>query len=249
MNAREAATAIAAAVKHEVVLLEAFMYRMHPQITELVRLLDAGTIGEVRMLEASFGGNMRGGYDNYRMQHEAGGGALLDLGCYGVSLARLVAGVQTGQPFAEPAAVLGAARLGTRSGVDEWSAAILDFGGPLIATVVCGNQVDIDSRARIWGSEGSIELTEPWEAGKRDRPGALVLHAPGAAAGETRVIDADRPLYALEADAFAEAVWHGRAPALAMTTDDSLGNMRVLDEWRRSVGLRFAQDSALRAHL
>ncbi|MBO0785955.1 MAG: Gfo/Idh/MocA family oxidoreductase, partial [Actinobacteria bacterium] len=242
MNAREAAEAIAAAAKHEVVLLEAFMYRMHPQMTELARLLQAGTIGEVRMVEASFGGNMRGGYSNYRMQRAAGGGALMDLGCYGVSLARLVAGAQAGQPFADPASILATARIGDRSGVDEWSAAILDFDGPMIATVICGNQVDITSQVRIWGSEGSIELTEPWEAGKRDRPGSIVLRPPGTAGAENRVIEADRPLYALEADAFADAVWHGRVPAPVMTTDDSLGNMRALDQWRRSVGLRFAQD-------
>jgi predicted dehydrogenase len=242
MNAREAAQVIAAAEHNQVILLEGFMYRMHPQIAELVRLLQAGAIGDVRVIEASFGGNMHGGFGNYRMQLEAGGGALMDLGCYGVSLARLIAGVISGQPFAEPASIRAAARIGPRSRVDEWSAAILDFDGPAIATVVCGNQVDISSRVRIWGSEGSIELTNPWEAGKRDTPGTLLMRRPGTAEAETRVIPADRPLYALEADAFAEAVRHGRVPPPVMTPDDSLGNMQALDAWRRSVGLRYADD-------
>ena len=242
MNSGEASQAIAAAERSQVFLLEGFMYRTHPQIAELVRLLEAGAIGEVRVLEASFGGNMHEGLGNFRMQLAAGGGAIMDLGCYGVSMARLVAGVVSGQPFAEPAAIHATARIGSRSRIDEWSAAILDFEGPTIATVVCGNQVDIGSRVRIWGSEGNIELTDPWEAGKRDRPGSLLARRPGAAAAETRVIPADRPLYALEADAFAEALWQGRVPPPVMTLDDSVGNMRALDAWRRCVGLRFTQD-------
>jgi predicted dehydrogenase len=247
MNGREAAEAVEAAQRHNVVLLEGFTYRMHPQIAELVHLLQAGTIGEVRMLEASFGGNMNGGLGNYRMQLEAGGGALMDLGCYGVSMARLVAGVMAGRRFAEPASVQAAARIGDRSQVDEWSAAILSFDGPMIATVVCGNRVDITSRVRIWGSEGSIELTNPWPPGIRNGPGRLLVRTPGVPEPEARIIRADRPLYALATDVVAEAVWNGRVPVPVMDTDDSLGNMGVLDAWRHAIGLKFGQDQDIRS--
>jgi predicted dehydrogenase len=242
MNAREAAQAVTTARQHDVVLLEGFMYRMHPQITELLGLLEAGTIGEARLLEASFGGNLHGRYDNYRMQRAAGGGALMDVGCYGVSMARLVAGAQSGRPFAEPVSVQATARIGPRSQVDEWSTAVLDFDGPLIATISCGNQVDIASRVRIWGSEGSAELTNPWQPATFRGPGRLLVHANGADEPEVRVIDTDRPLYALEADAFAQVVRTGQIPAPVMSPEDSVGNMRVLDSWRRAIGLTFAQD-------
>lgn len=252
MNSREAHAAVAAAERNGVVLLEAFMYRMHPQIAELARLLAAGTIGEVRLLEASFGGNLRGGHSNYRMQREAGGGALMDLGCYGVSMARLVAGVMAGQRFADPVSVQAAGRIGPDSQVDEWSAAVLDFDGPMVATVVCGNQVDVTSTVRIWGSEGNIEVPDPWEAGKKDRDGRLLLRTgraaaarPGAPGPEERVVPADRPLYALETDAFAQVVWSGEVPAPVMAPDDSLGNMRTLDAWRDAVGLEFPQDQGV----
>ncbi|HEY2281182.1 MAG TPA: Gfo/Idh/MocA family oxidoreductase [Streptosporangiaceae bacterium] len=242
MNAREAAQAIATARRHGVVLLEAFMYRMHPQIMELNRLLEAGTIGEVRLLEASFGGNLNGQYDNYRMQRQTGGGALMDVGCYGVSMARLVAGAQVGRPFAEPVSVQAAARIGPRSQVDEWSAAVLNFDGPLVATISCGNQVDLASCVRIWGSEGHAELTNPWQPATFRGPGRLLVHANGSQVPEVRVIDTDRPLYALEADTFAQVVRTGQIPAPVMSPEDSLGNMRVLDSWRRAIGLTFDQD-------
>ena len=108
----------------------------------------------------------------------------------------------------------------------------------------------------ILGTEDSIELTEPWEAGKRGRPGTLVLHAPAGAATESRVIDADRPLYALEADAFADVVSHGQVTAPLMSTDDSLGNMRALGQWRvalppgpgRLTRMRVRKAGGLRGH-
>ncbi len=242
MNAREAAQAAETARRHGVVLLEGFMYRAHPQITELTRLLEAGDLGEIRVLEASFGGNMHGRYGNYRMQRAAGGGALMDLGCYGVSMARLVAGVQSGRRYAEPVSVQAAARIGSRSQVDEWSAAILDFDGPLVATITCGNQVDIASRVRIWGSEGQAELTNPWQPATFRGPGQLLVQSGGNTEPETHVIATNRPLYALEADGFAQALRTGQIPAPLMGPEDSVGNMRVLDAWRHAIGLKFDQD-------
>jgi len=116
----QARRAVAAADKGGVVLLEAFMYRMHPQIALLVELLRDRVVGDVRLVECSFGGNMRGGHENYRMQKSAGGGALMDLGCYGVSMSRLIAGVVTGRGAAEPTSVKALGHLGGTSGVDEW---------------------------------------------------------------------------------------------------------------------------------
>ena len=240
LNAAEAAHAARAAEEHGVTLMEGYMYRAHPQISELVRLLRDGVIGEVRVMESSFGGHMHGGYDNYRMQRAAGGGALMDLGCYGLSLSRLVAGIGTGHRFADPVSVKATARIGERSGVDEWGVGIFEFDGGMIASVTCGNQVDIPSIARLWGSEGSITVTSPWQPEIGGRRPELLIERGGSV--ESRVVASDRPLYALEVDAFAEYVRTGSAPFPMMDIEDSLHNMRVLDRWRRAIGLHFPTD-------
>jgi predicted dehydrogenase len=240
LNAAQAARAAATAREHGVTLMEGYMYRAHPQIAELTRLLADGAIGEVRVVEASFGGNMRGGHDNYRMQRDAGGGALMDLGCYGVSLSRLVAGIGSGNRYADPVDVTGIARIGRESGVDEWGAGVFEFESGLISTVTCGNQVDIASVARLWGTEGSIALSNPWQPGIDGRIPELLIERDGSV--ESRILPADRPLYALEVDAFAEYVRTGSTPAPVMDVEDSLGNMRALDAWRHAIGLRFPAD-------
>lgn len=240
LNAAQAARAAHAANQHGITLMEGYMYRAHPQVAEVVRLLRDGTVGEVRVMESSFGGHMRGGYDNYRMQREAGGGALMDLGCYGLSLSRLVAGAASGRRFADPISVRATARIGEESQVDEWGAAIFEFESGLVSSIICGNQVDIPSVARLWGTEGSITLSSPWQPEIGGRSPDLVIERGGEV--EVRRVEADRPLYALEIDAFTEYVRTGHPPAPVMDVEDSLGNMRALDSWRRAIELRFPTD-------
>ncbi|SFN60842.1 Gfo/Idh/MocA family protein [Mycetocola miduiensis] len=240
LNAAQAARAAQTAEEHGVALLEGYMYRAHPQMTELVRLLGDGVIGEVRVMESSFGGHMHGGYDNYRMQRAAGGGALMDLGCYGLSLSRLVAGIGTGRRFAEPVSARATARIGERSRVDEWGVGVFEFENGLISSITCGNQVDIPSIAHLWGTEGSITISNPWQPEIGGRTPELLIKRNDTI--ESRVIPSDRPLYALEVDTFAEYVRTGSVPLPVMDLADSLGNMRALDSWRRAIGLRFPTD-------
>ena len=104
--------------RHDVFLMEAFMYRCHPQTARLMELVAQGAIGEVRLIECSFSYNMGPQYENIRLSNPAAGGGIMDVGCYPVSMARLIAG-------AEPVAVRGAAHIGATSRVDEWATASL----------------------------------------------------------------------------------------------------------------------------
>lgn len=82
---------------------EAFMYRLHPQTAKLVELIKAGAIGEVRVIKSSFGFAMPRFDPSHRLYaNELAGGGILDVGCYPVSMARLIAGAASGKPFAEP---------------------------------------------------------------------------------------------------------------------------------------------------
>jgi predicted dehydrogenase/aryl-alcohol dehydrogenase-like predicted oxidoreductase len=246
MNAAEADAIIDAARRHDVFLMEAFMYRAHPQTAALVGLIRSGTIGEVRLIQASFGYTKAFDAAARQFAPELGGGGILDVGCYPVSLSRLVAGAAAGKPFADPVSIVAAGHLGT-SGVDEWAAAILRFPGDLIAQVSTGVTLAQDNVARIFGTLGRIEVASPWFCSGRE--GGRSTITVRLASGESRetVIETADWLYAIEADHVAAHVAARQAPA--MTWDDTLGNARALDAWRTAIGLEYPVEKPGGRHL
>ncbi|MFC7538430.1 Gfo/Idh/MocA family protein [Siccirubricoccus deserti] len=157
MSAPEAEMVIAAARRHDVFLMEAFMYRTHPQTRRLVEMQAAGAIGRLRLIQASFGYwkpfDAAGRYFNPVL----GGGGILDVGGYCTSMARLLAGVAAGQPYLDPEAVQAAALLG-RSGVDEVAVATLRFPGKVLAQLSVSVALPQENKLRIFGTEGWIEV-------------------------------------------------------------------------------------------
>ena len=234
LNAAEAAAIIDAARRHDVFLMEAFMYRAHPQTEALVELIRAGAIGEVRMIQASFGYAKPFDADARQYASALGGGGILDVGCYPVSFARLVAGAARGQLFADPDTVRGTGHLGA-TGVDEWAAATLGFPGGIIAEVSAGVAVALENVARIFGTTGRIEVASPWFcSGRQGGRSTIIVHNAAGAVRET-VIETTDWLYTIEADTVARHLADRQAPAANWA--DTLGNMRTLDAWRQSIGL------------
>lgn len=237
-NVGEAMVAIEAARAHNVFLMEAFMYRCHPQTAKLVELIREKAIGEVRVIQAHFSYNLGGLHlENIRQQNQSAGGSIMDVGCYCASMARLIAGAATGQDFAEPLEIKAVAHIGEKSRVDEWSTAASRFPGGIVANLTCGTQVNVDNTLRIWGSEGHILVPQPW---KPQREGNRILvYREAKQQTEEIVVGADVPLYAVEADTVAAQIANRQALPPAMTWADSLGNMRMLDYWRKEIGLVF----------
>lgn len=220
---------------------EAFMYRLHPQTAKLVELVRAGTIGEVRMIKSSFGFAMPKFDPAHRLYaNELAGGGILDVGCYPVSMARLIAGAAAGKPFLEPEQVFGIGHLG-RSGVDEWASALLRFPNEILAEVSCSVSVAQDNVLRILGTAGRIEVRDFWFAGGREGgTGTIALHRPDGSVEAVNVPE-EGWLYSFEADAAGAAIRAGEqqfAPP-GMSWADTLGNLAVLDKWRAAVGLEY----------
>ncbi|MCC6626638.1 MAG: Gfo/Idh/MocA family oxidoreductase [Chloroflexi bacterium] len=235
VNAAEAREVIEAVRATGVFLMEAFMYRCHPQTARLLELLASGAIGEVRLIEASFSYNMGPKSDNIRLSNPTAGGSIMDVGCYGVSMARLLAG-------AEPVAVSGVAQIGPVSRVDEWASACLRFPNGVIANLTCGTQVAVDQELRVWGSAGSIRVPVPWKP--LPGPNEIRVQRAGATEPEIIIVAGGAPLYAIEADTVARQVGQPQARYPCMTWDDTLGNMAVLDAWRAAVRLVFDVERA-----
>ncbi len=241
-NFGEATALVEAARRHDVFLMEAFMYRCSPQTARLAGLIREGAVGEVRLIQASFSYNLGPKYDNIRLRNDVAGGAIMDVGCYTMSMARLLAGAAQGRDFAEPVEVKGCAHIGQTSRVDEWSVAAARFDGDILANLACGSQVAVDSALRIWGSEGNLVVPNPWFPGRaKDTPSTIRLQRAGQEAEEIE-IPGGPGLYTLEVDVVARHLAERQAPPPCMTWDDSLGNMNALDRWRQEVGLQFDRE-------
>ncbi len=237
-NLGEAMTAVEAARYHDVFLMEAFMYRCHPQTARLAQLIREGAIGQVRVIQAHFSFNMRGPrYENIRQQNPSAGGGIMDVGCYCASMARLVAGAALGQDFADPIEVKGCAHIGEENRVDEWATAVCKFPDDIVANLTTGIQVVVDPALRIWGSEGHIIVPNPWFPGPKDNE--ILIYRDGEPQPQRVLVDAESPLYSIEADTVARHLQARQAPAPCMTWADSLGNMATLDRWRKDIGLVF----------
>ena len=224
---------------------EAYMYRLHPQTSKLLELVKARAVGDIRIIRSSFGFNMGSFRADHRLfANETAGGGILDVGGYPVSMVRMIAGAVDGKPFAEPEKVSGAAHLG-QSGVDEWASAVLKFANGIVAEVSCSIMAAQDNVLRIIGSEGRIEVKDFWfAAGHKGGTGRIDIIRGDKV--ETIELPEDRWLYSFEVDAAGEAIRQGKkefdAPGMAWA--DSLGNLRVMDQWRASVGLEYSIEKA-----
>ena len=237
LNHAEAMAIVEAAKEHDVFLMEAFMYRCHPQTARVVDMIRDGAIGNVRTIQATFSFDAGSNPESRLLRQDLGGGGILDVGCYCTSMARLIAGVALGKDFADPIELKAVGHIGEESRVDEYTAAVLKFPGEIIAQLATGVRVKQEDGVRIYGSDGWIHIPEPWIPGPNGEPTSIFLYKKGQSTPEEIVVDPGSPLYAIEADTVASHIEDRQAPSPAMTWEDSLGNMRTLDMWREQIGM------------
>jgi predicted dehydrogenase/aryl-alcohol dehydrogenase-like predicted oxidoreductase len=234
VNRAETMAVIEAARANDVFLMEAFMYRCVPQTQRLVQLLRDGAIGDVLQIEASFAFRSSPSPGSRLWEAELAGGGILDVGGYPVSMARLLAGVAVGQPFADPESVTAGGVVG-ETGVDEWATATLQFAGGVSAHVTTGIRQGADNVVRVIGSAGYLVVSNPWLPGRDGSSSGISVYRLGA---DVEEIDVEpTPLYAAEADTVAAHAADRQAPA--MSWDDSLGQAATLDKWRQAIGLTY----------
>jgi D-xylose 1-dehydrogenase (NADP+, D-xylono-1,5-lactone-forming) len=203
-----------AADRAGLVLSEAFMYRHNPQTARLKELVDGGAIGALRVVRAAFSFTISDDA-NIRLAAGLDGGALMDVGAYCVSGARLLAG--------EPERVFGTSV--TESGVDTVFAGTLEFPGGVLAQFDCGFILPMRDELDVVGSEGSIFLDDPWHC---RRPVIELRRGGGVEQIALEPVDS----YRLELDDFARAVRGEAEPLLGR--DDAVAQARTLDALYRS---------------
>jgi predicted dehydrogenase len=217
----EAETMFEAARAAGVWLMEAFMYRFHPQTLKIQELIAAGAVGQVRMIRAVFSFTVSDPA-NVRLSAELAGGALMDVGCYPVNFARMVAG-------AAPERVTATARW-ARSGVDETLVGTLEYPSGATAQIMCSLSASRSHSAQVIGSAGIIEVEQAFTP-PLDRPTHIRLWrgARGAELEEIEIAPANH--YRLEAEAFGRLVQGGHDdPGLpSMPLAETLDNLATLE--------------------
>jgi len=235
INYQQGQEMFAAARQANRLLVEAFMYRTHPLTGQVLKEIREGRIGKLKLIRTSFC-YQTDNLANIRFSKPLAGGALMDVGCYCIDFARLI----TGQ---EPVKVYAQAIIG-QTGVDELLVGTLEFPDGVLSSFTCGMRVQADNRASICGQGGYIEVPVPWKPPVENAAYIVgystppKMDGPGKAAPpprQTYTINATGPLYGMEADAFTRAV-RGEIPP-AITENDSLANLKILDELRRQIGL------------
>ncbi len=207
----------AAAAQPQLKVMEAFMYRFHPQWQTARELVRDGRIGQLRTIGTLFS-YFNDDPQNIRNRHEWGGGALMDIGCYPISLSRFLFG-------AEPQRVFGQIERDPTTNVDRLTSALLEFPTGT-ATFTCSTQIAPYQRVNIFGTSGRIEIEIPFNA-PPDRPCRLWLQTSGEFAGTEEILCDVCDQYTLQADAFARAVLDDTPVPTPLT--DAVANMRVIE--------------------
>jgi predicted dehydrogenase len=197
------------------VLMEAFMWRHSPQTAKLMQLVQGGVIGELQLVRATFSFPVEG-RRNIRLDPGLDGGALMDVGTYCVSAARLLGG--------EPERVYGEQVTG-ESGVDVLFSGTMRFPDGVAAHFDCGFVLPARDELEVVGSEGSLFLDDPWHA---RRPVIELRRESGVE--EIALEPADS--YRLELENLSDAI-HGEAEPL-LGRDDAVGQARTIDALYRS---------------
>ncbi len=251
MNAAEVVAVTEVAAQEGLLYAEGFMYRCHPQITRVLQVIAGGEIGRVTHIRTMFG--FSAGFEaTSRLYDPAlGGGGILDVGGYPVSLARLIAGAAEGKPHADPVEVKGTGIL-AETGVDAVAYGLLTFGSGVTAEIGCAVARAMDNRAVIEGTKGRIVIDDPWVPGRNAGPSDATLHVTAGGTTRTEVLRHKEMLFAFEAEAVSLAVADGltEVPHPAVGWADSIGNNTVLDRWRAELGyVTFAERPATNRRL
>ena len=216
ITAKEAGELIEA-TKHypHLKIMEAFMYRFHPQWEKVKEVMQSGEIGEVRCINSVFTYH---NVDpaNVRNKADIGGGGILDIGCYCINMSRFLF-------EGEPVRVQSFVERDPGFNTDRLAAGILEFENG-IANFMCSTQLDHRQNAVIYGSKGHIELNIPFNA-PNEHTRKMWIRKEGKV--ETVIFDVCDQ-YTLQGDAFSRAILEDTPVPTAL--GDALANMKVIDQ-------------------
>lgn len=217
LNYKESEEMFTAAEKNNVVLMEAFMYRFHPQIEILKNLIEEGTIGKVKLIRSIFSfifleERIK---EDYRGKKESGGGAIYDVGCYCINISRYIMG-------GEPEKIFATANFHPSTGIDLTTCAILEFPEKKEAIITSSFELPGQQFLEVFGTEGKISL--PFTFLPEKNNSRIIIEKEDKT--EIRNIGYSN-LYLLEVEHFCKCIREKEKPLISK--EDSINNMKVID--------------------
>ena len=203
-------------------VMEAFMYRFHPQWIKAKQLLDAGEIGKLKMIQSSFS-FFEDDPQNIVNSKPFGGGSLMDIGCYPISISRYLFG-------AEPKSVFANIEYHPEFKVDILASGILEFEKGH-SSFFCATQLAENQQAQIFGTEGSIIFEIPFNP-PNDRPAKIWLVKQDK---RTQIAFETCDQYTLQADNFARTILENKKVRIGL--DDAVNNMIIIEKLMESHSL------------
>ena len=224
LNMQDAAQLLTVRDRTGMKIQEAFMVRTHPQWIGVLESIKSGRIGELRSINGFFS-YFNSDPQNIRNKLEVGGGGIMDVGCYAITISRFILGQ-------EPRRVIGLIERDPQLNVDRLASVILDFPAGQ-ASFTCGTQIVPYQRMQLCGTRGRIEVEIPFNA-PEDKPTRIFIHDGADLGGKSPEVKefAICNQYTIQGDLFSLAILENREQAIPL--EDAVKNMAVLDALFRS---------------
>jgi len=238
MNHLESMVLLNLAQEADVFLMEAYMYRTHPQTTNILDNLNVFNDTQDKIIiKSSFGFSADLPKEHRLRNPLLGGGAILDVGCYPLSMSKLIAGALQDLPYADPVSISATGIL-DETGVDLQSRAHLIFSDKIEAEISCAINEDFTNNLII--SAGSIELivSQPWHCGQfQDGTSSIQIFDSGKLVKEIPYKDSIG-LFTREIDHASQCIQDKKIESDFISHTDTQSNMLWLDQWRRELGIK-----------
>ena len=243
MNYLESMTLLSLAKEAKVFLMEAYMYRTHPQTFNILDHLDLfKNTQEKIFIESSFGFSAELPKEHRLRNPLLGGGAILDVGCYPLSMVKLIAGNLQGMPFADPESINATGRL-DETGVDLQSEAHLVFSDQIEAKISCAIDEEYSNDLKIKSGNLELIVEQPWHCGQfQDGNSSIKILDSGNLIKEVSYLDTVG-LFTREIDHASKCIQEEKFESALVSHADTQSNMLWLDKWRQEIKIKCPYES------
>jgi len=249
MNHIESMVLFGLAKDHRVFLMEAYMYRTHPQTFNILKNIERlyGTDEKVE-INSSFGFKAEIPKDHRLRNPILGGGAIMDVGCYPLSMSKLLAGRILNKPYADPISIEAIGNL-DETGVDSNSKARILFSENIEANVSCAINEEYENKLEIISGDYNLSVSQPWHCGQfQDGYSSIKVYSKNKLVDEISYND-EVGLFTREIDHASECILNNKLESDLISHADSQSIMLWLDKWRKELGIKCPHELKENSHL